>query len=63
MKNENIYPGDWSRRAVWNNEGIYKDLRLFDQDGKFVVDPEHLKSVRLLYDEWAEYQVGDSKMS
>ncbi|KIK50977.1 hypothetical protein GYMLUDRAFT_410396 [Collybiopsis luxurians FD-317 M1] len=50
------YPGKWESEGLWKGLGKYKDLRLFDLDGNFVIDPEGLIHKRLLYDEFKEFK-------
>jgi hypothetical protein len=51
------YPGKWNSHDLWKGLGKYKDLRLFDLDGNFIMDPEGLKSKGLLYEEFEGFKV------
>ncbi|KIK55071.1 hypothetical protein GYMLUDRAFT_48025 [Collybiopsis luxurians FD-317 M1] len=51
-----VYPGQWDSYKLWKGEGKYENLRLFDQSGNFIVNPEELKVLGLLYEDREEFQ-------
>ena len=57
LRNNEVYPGQWDSLQLWEGEGKYKDLRLFDQNGNFLIDPEGLKLLGLLHEDFREFKV------
>ncbi|KIK62031.1 hypothetical protein GYMLUDRAFT_562091 [Collybiopsis luxurians FD-317 M1] len=56
LGNSRVYPGKWDNRDLWYGEGKYRNLRLFDQSGNFTIDPESLRLLGLLYEDFEEFK-------
>ena len=52
-----VYPHRWDWQKLWENDSSYKNLKLFDRNGNFIVDVELLESHGLLCHEYMEVQV------
>ncbi|KIK52139.1 hypothetical protein GYMLUDRAFT_50091, partial [Collybiopsis luxurians FD-317 M1] len=62
-QNDLGYPGRWDSEGLWKGWGKYKDLRLFDFEGNFVIDPEGLIARGLLYEDFKEFKkYGDAQL-
>ncbi|KIK61362.1 hypothetical protein GYMLUDRAFT_581102 [Collybiopsis luxurians FD-317 M1] len=56
LENDKVYPGHWDSFQLWEGRGKFRKLRLFDQNGNFIIDPEELKSLELIYEEFEGYK-------
>ncbi|KIK64862.1 hypothetical protein GYMLUDRAFT_39820 [Collybiopsis luxurians FD-317 M1] len=57
LGNNRVYPGKWDLKKLWRGAGKYKKLRLFDVKGHFTVDPEHLRSLGLLFEDFSAFKM------
>ncbi|KIK61366.1 hypothetical protein GYMLUDRAFT_581287 [Collybiopsis luxurians FD-317 M1] len=64
LENDKVYPGHWNSAQLYDGRGKYRNLRLFDESGIFTINPEELKSLGLIYEEFDEFKkLGDKKFS
>ncbi|KAE9387695.1 hypothetical protein BT96DRAFT_1004871 [Gymnopus androsaceus JB14] len=57
-----VYPGQWSWQRLWKNDSSYKNLKLFDRNGNFIVDVELWESHGWLCHDYMEFQMNGDKI-